>query len=226
MASIRTIEYYNGFAKQFAEQTWQQTLDIPIVENKRRKKVAGAFLYLRNTEQSRDGHKRIDLSFKHLHSHEEVIETIKHELCRWYCYTNHLDFKDGDKDFEAELLKIKGTSSHFGYLDKDKSSFIQQKTVDDLIGHKGFKETTYRKIDKKRMIEMVRTYRPHILNHQLYGIDRAYEVIYKGVKIGYAFSYHNAWLTIAVKGKQDTKRYTSRKQATYYLVYQYESEIA
>ena len=229
MTSIKTIEYYNEFAKEFTKSTWGQELDIPVEFNNRKRTKSGSFIAIVNSKEElleRKGQTKIELVTKKLQSHEDAIDVLKHELCHWYCYINHLDFKDGDKDFENELSRVGATSTKFGYLDKDKSNFIQGMTKNDKLNRNGFSDAKYKAITSQDMFDIIKHYRPYLIKSytRAFAVKKAYEVYYKGQKLCYVFHFHGHWITIVENGKQDEYQYKTRKKALMPLIYQIESE--
>ncbi|MGJ0146899.1 SprT-like domain-containing protein [Staphylococcus hominis] len=227
MTNIKTIEYYNEFAKQFVQEMWGQELDIPVEFNNRKRIASGSFdVYTDKHDTQRKGHVKIDLVSKNLSSHEETIEVLKHELCHWYCYTNHLDFYDGDKDFENELSRVGASSTEFGYLNDKKTQFIQGMTKSNKLKKNGFSDAKYNKITCEKMFDLIKEYSPGILDTYSTptSVDNAYEVYYKGQKLCYVFKYYGYWITLVENGKQDKYKYKTRKKALMPLIYQLESE--
>ena len=227
MTNIKTIEYYNEFAKEFTKTTWGRELDIPVEFNNRKRIASGSFVvYTDKNDTQRKGHVKIDLVSKNLSSHEETIEVLKHELCHWYCYTNHLDFYDGDKDFENELSRVGASSTEFGYLNDKKSQFIQDMTKSNKLKKSGFSDAKYKKITREKMFDLIEEYKPKILNAYStpMSVGNAYKVYYNDKKLCYVFKYHGYWRTIVENGKQDGYKYKTRKKALMPLIYQLENE--
>lgn len=203
---IRTINFYEEYAKEFTLKTWGQKLNIPVITNNRGKR-AGAFYYRLRPEKTSS---HIALNFKVIDTHEEAINTLKHELCHWYCFENGLQHKDGSYDFEKKLKEVGARSTHFGYGSNERSEFVQSAVLEGTMTLKGPESMKYKKTDAGTLItKMQEKKHPFITK----GFPRNYlssptEVYYEGEFIGYVFRYGNKWLSL------DTGLvcYTSRKR--------------
>ena len=224
MTNIKTIEYYNEFAKEFTKTTWGRELDIPLIVNNRRSSL-GSFLFGKHSEATRDRHKRIDLVFKNHETHEEPIQTIKHELCHWYCYVSHLDFRDGDLDFEREIKKVGTISTRINDNDMEKSEFFQSLREQGELNKKGFVAMKFKKVDSETIYDIIQNYKTDkaTASARLKEITKPYEVIYRGKVIGYVFWFRGSWSNIRESDIQDKYAYDTRKDATYELVYLHEN---
>lgn len=53
----------------------------------------------------------IEISINHEFVEDQLYRTLKHEVCHWACMMRGLKFRDGDKEFEDELVRINAPSS-------------------------------------------------------------------------------------------------------------------
>lgn len=231
MSNIQSIETYTEIAKAFTLERFNQPLDIPIVINNRRRSMSGCFIYKRKGLEERKSHLRIELVTKKMKSHEEVVETLKHELCHWYCYTNHLDFSDGDVDFERVLYEQGVTSTHFGYQNKARSEFIQQNTINGNLKKHGFTNVQYKKADAQKVLKIIKDTNHSIARSFFFNEDsceRAKDVYLEGQYIGTIIKDYNGFVSLYDIDcePKDVRNliYKRRKDLVQELIYDYQTK--
>lgn len=121
--TIKTIEFYNNYAKEFTLKTWGKKLNVRV-HFVSTKSYYGMFRGRTDRTFNRRTPLAINLSVVTLENHEKAIDTLKHELCHWYAYTEGQPFKDG-QDFFENLLKSVGASSTCTGGHKELSNIIQ-----------------------------------------------------------------------------------------------------
>lgn len=231
MSNIQSIETYTEIAKAFTLERFNQPLDIPIVINNRRRSMSGCFIYKRKGLEERKSHLRIELVTKKMKSHEEVVEILKHELCHWYCYTNHLDFSDGDVDFERVLYEQGVTSTHFGYQNKARSEFIQQNTINGNLKKHGFTNVQYKKADAQKVLKIIKDTNHSIARSFFFNEDsceRAKDVYLEGQYIGTIIKDYNGFVSLYDIDcePKDVRNliYRRRKDLVQELIYDYQTK--
>lgn len=231
MSNIQSIKTYTEIAKAFTLERFNQPLDIPIVINNRRRSMSGCFIYKRKGLKERKSHLRIELVTKNMKSHEEVVETLKHELCHWYCYTNHLDFSDGDIDFERVLYEQGVTSTHFGYQNKARSEFIQQNTINGNLKKHGFTNVQYKKADAQKVLKIIKDTDHSIARSFFFNEDsceRAKDVYLEGQYIGTIIKDYNGFVSLYDIDcePKDVRNliYKRRKDLVQELIYDYQTK--
>ena len=231
MSNIQSIKTYTEIAKAFTLERFNQELDIPIVINNRRRSMSGCFIYKRKGLEERKSHLRIELVTKNMKSHEEVVETLKHELCHWYCYTNHLDFSDGDVDFERVLYEQDVTSTHFGYQNKARSEFIQQNTINGNLKKHGFTNVQYKKADAQKVLKIIKETNHSIARSFLfneYSCESAKDVYLEGQYIGTIIKQYNGFVSLYDTDcePKDVRNliYKRRKDLVQALIYDYQTK--
>lgn len=67
----------------------------------------------------------IEISVNHEFKDDQLYQTLKHEICHWACMIRGMKFRDGDKEFEDELVRIDAPSS----VIKERGIKIRRKRV-------------------------------------------------------------------------------------------------
>ena len=220
-----TVEDYKKFANEFSLKHFGKPCDINIRINNRLRSVAGSFVrmygiaYFKEDYEKRKRERRPITMYIELktngETHESIIDTLKHELCHWYCYTEDLEFEDGTVDFERMLQKV-GASSTLTNGELDKSYFIQILTQKDMMIHGGITKATYQfapffiddveKLDciPYGLLETIKYNRPDF---------KAYKVYVNDVYLGYVFSAKRGqWFMASDDLKTDIIPWRTRKE--------------
>src|SRR5699024_6097108 len=172
---------------------------------------------------------------------DEVKDTIRHELCHWYCYTTGLNFRDGDKDFEMMLKYAKAQSS----LTTNKSSKIYQEAIaSNQVTRMGLSDLSYETVDKslvlKSLYERHQSGQSCIVSNFIHGddetkhmahlesmniIQKAYRVKYQNQDLGVIFKIpfsSHQWLAldgIMLDGQRELNaRFKTRKDLALNLI--------
>lgn len=165
---MKSILYYQEWAKEFAMSIWGMEFSIPVLQMKRNTtRTYGVIYYSRSTKKP----KHIKLAL-HMHeTHEQVLDTLKHELAHWYCLMNGLNHRDGDDDFENVLLAIGATSTHTDHDTVFNAWEQSERLKGNLTGilyHKGVKAAK-RGIDKEELREIVKAHFEMNIHFEKYG---------------------------------------------------------
>lgn len=97
------------YTKKFLKDAYGMELAIPVKINGRLKTTLGRFRSRR--ENTPEGIKRIPLSIEISRNYlingklEQIKRTLKHEAIHYALYVQGRNYKDGQKDFENELIK-------------------------------------------------------------------------------------------------------------------------
>lgn len=195
---IQSQEWYNKYAKQFVWDNWGMRLNVPVKLYNRRNGMNGFFRFMRLKE---DITSRTPLEIKlnmFKGNQEEIIGTLKHELCHWYCFVTNKDFSDGDKDFEETLLSV-GAPSTYG-RGKEFSKLYQEGVINGTVNSVGFKGMEFTQVDD-RVYDVV--CKGTILDDKVYtrNYEKGYELKYENTVLGYIFKVGAGhWVGISTKG--------------------------
>ena len=225
---IKSNEWYENFAKSFAQSQWGIDLNIPVKFNNRLKSVSGRFRFKRKNFEPVLENRPMDIQLapQIVKNHDEMVGVLKHELCHWYCFISGLDYGDGDKDFEMELKKAGTFSTYFGYNDKERSSFIQDSTASNKMRNGRLTDVKVKKLDTSEMYRLAEQY-----NHSIVDIhwvsktsfSSSYAIYYQNELVGYTFNIHSKqWCTLIPSRKvQSIMHYETRKLAIQEMVFEY-----
>lgn len=97
-----TLSELNVMAKQFAKQYWNLDFNIEIRLNGRLSRSRARFCVRSGIFQMIE----FQPSVLKYDSDENIIKTLKHEICHWALYNLKKPFRDGDEYFEKELIRI------------------------------------------------------------------------------------------------------------------------
>lgn len=140
-------EKLQELADTLSQKHWKTSVSVPV-EFCGRIKALGSFRH-------REPSKALKIKIKKGLEGEELIDTLLHELCHWYCFTNGLEYKDGSKDFEDELRRVGATSTgvssrsgsevyyRYKVLKEPLSSIFNIKKIEEYIGEDGEKVIRY-----------------------------------------------------------------------------------
>lgn len=225
---LKSLKFYKAYASEFAEKGLGKSLNVPIFVNNRTKSL-GSFKR-RNSimdERNRTGEHSISLNLKLAQSHDELLDTIKHEVIHWFCYTEKLDFKDGDRDFELLLNQHNVSSTHFGTRGKEQSTFIQEKIINGDMTRQGVKGVKYQNQFTGDVYTLALSNHSYLT--QVVGVDalaKAYKVSYEGKNVGYAVKVvTQGWVMLNLKGEMvDKLVYKTRKEAVMPTIFNHEKQ--
>ena len=213
-----TEEHLEKFAKQFTLDTWGMRLNIPVLTYKRESNRNGFFRY--NKRFMKPVEIKINLAGG---NNEEILDTLKHELCHWYCFVSGLNFKDGDKDFESILNSVGACSTYSRGKDKDK--LYQQAIMTNQITRNGYKGTKFDKLDNPlTSFELMSNGTRFDRRYYKRDLSSGFDTTYNGEYIGSIFKVDNgSWVAIDSNGKlypSDTEvyAYRTRKHVSELLV--------
>lgn len=188
-----TVKQLESFAKQFTLATWGMKLNIPVITYNRESNRNGFFWY--NKRIMRPVEIKINLASR---DNSEILDTLKHELCHWYCFVSGLGFKDGDKDFEGTLLSVGASSTH--NRSKEFSKLYQEGIVNGTVNRVGFKGMKFTQVDDRVygvVCKDTKLDRDSYTGHY----EKGYELKYENVMLGYIFKVGNGcWVGISTKG--------------------------
>lgn len=110
-------------ARAFLRNTYNLNLDIPIVENKKVKKLNGSFKYNYNKITKKETPICIELNTEVLKyaSIEKMLDVVRHECVHYALLLLGKNNSDGAEDFEKELVKYNICSNY------NKSIGVQEK---------------------------------------------------------------------------------------------------
>lgn len=195
---IQNEEWYNNYAKQFVWDNWKMKLNIPIKLYKRESHRHGFFRFkVARTDSSNRKPVEIKLNMFRANQ-EEIIGTLKHELCHWYCFVTNKNFSDGDKDFEEALLSVGAPSTHG--RSKEFSKLYQEGIVNGTVNRVGFKGMKFTQVDDRVYGVVCKDTK---LDHDKYTrhYEKGYELKYENTVLGYIFKVGAShWVGISTKG--------------------------
>ena len=197
MNEIKTIKYYNEWAREFTIKQWGMKLNINIELYSRKSSRQG---FLRYSWKNVDNKKSyfplvIKMNVRAIDGHDEFINVLKHELCHWYCMMAGLNFKDGDKDFE-EQLNIVGARSTMTSNDINESLAIQEAIINDAL-----KETKFKTV-KQSEIEYIIKKSKALSKWTWLDVITVYNVYYKDMQVGLiAKCSGNTWIDLLEQEK-------------------------
>lgn len=180
MNEIKTTKYYNEWAREFTKKIWNKELNIPIILFSRRNSSRyGFFKYSYYTCNGKIKYNPIEikLNLSNLKTNDELIDTLKHELCHWYCCVSGLDFNDGDKDFEEQLNRIGAKSTYTG------KNMIRSLAIQKAIINGTDKDTKFKVVaqdDIKYIIEKSIA----LKKWKWMKVSTVYNVFYKDMQVG------------------------------------------
>lgn len=177
---VKSQSYYNKWAREFVEKTWGKGLNIPIVlYNRKNSGRNGFFRYGYHMLGTVKDYYPIEIKLNtaNLKKHDELLDTLKHELCHWYCCVSGLDFDDGDKDFEEQLKLVGARSTHTGD-NKEQSLAIQEAVIRSTIKDTKFK--IVRQDEIKNIIDMSLA----LKKWDWMKVLTVYNVYYKDMQVG------------------------------------------
>lgn len=105
---LSTVNELTQYSEEYLKENYNLELTVPIKINKRLRRALGRFQHdIRNKVPV-----LIDLSHNLImhHSLDEIRDVLNHELIHYALYMQGRDFKDGQAEFENELVK-KGVSA-------------------------------------------------------------------------------------------------------------------
>lgn len=218
---VLTVKHLEKFAKQFTLDTWGMKLNIPVLTYRREGNRNGFFRY--NKRFMKPVEIKINLASG---TNSEIVDTLKHELCHWYCFVSGLNFKDGDKDFEATLNSVGACSTYSRGSDKDK--LYQQAVMNNEITRNGYKGTKFNKVTNPLVaFEVMVAGTRFDRRYYKRDLSSGFDTIYNGEYIGSIFKVDNgSWVAIDSNGKlypSDTEvyAYRTRKRVSELLVLEY-----
>lgn len=219
--TIKTKEWYTKYAKEFVKREWNKEFNIPIELYRRvNGSILGSF-YREHTVNNKRIPKRITLNIAN-QSHEGIVNTLKHELCHWYCFVEGKDYRDGDRDFEETLFSIGAGSTHSRGSFGDR--FYQQSVINNEMTKLGYKGTSYERIQKDLDYIFESTFSETVWDTP-YGksqLSSGFDVHYKGEVIGSVFQLKKGqWVGMSEEGTM----YPDTGSMTYYTTRKYISEL-
>lgn len=99
---MRTLASLEKRCRNFLREAYNLDLNVPISINSDLSRILGRFIFTENNTNN-----RIEFSerlIKH-GTEQQIISVLKHECIHLALYTLGRDYKDGQKEFESELVK-------------------------------------------------------------------------------------------------------------------------
>ena len=165
-------------ASQFAEDFWGMEIRFPVRFMETTGKAYGQYVYRKKGKTFTPVEIRI--SNKHglqePENRKHLESVLKHELCHWYCQMTGKSYKDGSKDFEAELLKRGAMSTRFNLFKEEsweKSAQQQAEVVSGKRNRLGDTSFKYYQSGKLRPTDS----------------RKLFIVFYNGIKVGELYKY-------------------------------------
>lgn len=97
-----------------AKEYFNMTFDLPVIYCNTGRNVAQFSWY--NVRDKKGNVVRtipdnIEISINHEFVGDQLYQTLKHEVCHWACMMRGMKFRDGEKEFEDELIRIDAPSA-------------------------------------------------------------------------------------------------------------------
>lgn len=188
-------------------------LDIPVKIQHRHNGVSKGCLIIRKiADERRIYHHAIHLNLSAMNDHADAVDTLKHELCHWYCYVTGRDFRDGDADFEGTLRQFGVCSSEFGDASLERSIFYQDMITGGVLKGNRIEGVKYTKVEDERY-------------------DSAYDVVWHGEIIGRIGKEDGSWclekdIICPVNGSLNDYFYHNRTSLVLEMIYAREKSIS